>query len=414
SFSATLRGGDVQLERRVVRSSLLTGLLSSGADALLGGSDEHDYEQRAMLGQMTVDAQLTLFPRAKGRVLVNVDRLELAAFRGLAKQAGVDIADGVFDTNAAIDLRGHDGMRIDSESVFTWLALDEPPDGPITTYLRLPAPLQTVLFLLRNNQDEQRIPLNVTVPPGEAGEGKVVEAVVESLAKLIGEAFSSAGARAATTITGAFFGGDTEVPDVKVALPFEPGAPLPGEADLAPLLEALQDDDTLVAVLSHQLGQADLAHAAELANPPADVVAATAQRLQQVRRDLEARRDPIARDVVALYAAGKVQEAIRRQEELLAIDTHLGELLVALDGAVEQLGRPDERAAARRTRTAAIALAEARLDATIRHILLERKDLGANRFDRRAGRGVPTAGVDEGGFVVVTLRRRSAQVAASK
>ncbi|MFN3244873.1 MAG: DUF748 domain-containing protein [Planctomycetota bacterium] len=414
SFSTTVRGGDIELERRVVKSSVISGFLSSSAEALVGGNDEHELQQRPMLDRMTADGRLTLFPQPKGRINLSVDRLELSAFRGLAKQAGVEISDGLFDTHIALKLKGYDGLEIRSDNVFTWLALDEPPDGPISTYLRLPAPLQTVLFLLRNNDDEQRIPLNVDVPPGPEGQSEVVDRVVESLVKLIGDSIASAGSRTATTITGAFFGTDAEVPDIQAMLPYAPGSPLPDAADLDRILAALLDDDTLVLVLSHQLGEQDVPHARELANPPRDVLEGTVAGLQRTRAELETRRAPIAQDVVALYGAGKVQEAIRRQQELLAIDTHLGELLQALSGALEQLGNPNPRAAARRTRSACKALGEARLDAAIARIRSLHKNLGADRFERRPGRGVPVAGVVEGGCVIASLKRRSTQAPVSK
>lgn len=414
SFSAAVRGGEIELERRVVRNSVISGFLSSSARALVGGNDKHDYVMRPMLDQMTADGQLTLFPRPRGRVNIAVDRLELSAFRGLARNAGVRIQDGLYDTLVALDLKGYDGVDIRSEHVFTWLALDEPPNGPISTYLRLPAPLQTVLFLLRNNNDEQRIPLNVDVPPGPDGQSEIIDRVVESLVRLIGNSVASAGARTASTITGALLGSDSEVPDLKAMLPYEPGSPLPGDAELDGLLAALAGDPTLVVVLSHQLGAADLPHARELANPPVDVLQGTVRGLQRTRAELEQRRTPIAQDVVALYAAGKVQDAIRRQEELLEIDTHLGELLQALSGALDQLGNPNARAAARRTRAACKALAQARLDAAIARMRALRPGLGSDRFERRAGRGVPIDGLDGGGCVIATLRRRSAQVSTSK
>ena len=409
SFSVTVRGGDVELEERVVRNSVFSGLLRSGAAMMTGGRDRHEIELRPMVDQVAVDGQVTLWPRLTGRVNAAVDRLELAAFRGLVKRDGVDLADGLYDARVQLDFKGYDGVDIRSDHVFTWLMLDEPPNGPISTYLRLPAPLQTVLFLLRNNNDEQRIPLNVKVPPGEAGRGAIVDAVVEGLAKMIGSSVASAGSRATSTITGALFGRNDAVPEVHVALDYEPGSPLAEGADLEALLAALEDDQSLVVVMHHALGAGDVPHARALANPSPTVLLRTIRNLQARRDELEAQRAPIAQDVVALYGAGKVQEAIQRQEKLQVVEDQLGELLDALGQALDQLDDASPRAAARRTRAASRSLAEARLDGAAQNIRKSLPDISLQRFERRPGRTIPADGLRDGGRVVLTLRRRSAQ-----
>ncbi len=409
TFTAALRGGDVELERRVHSSSVLGGLLTSGARALSGGRDEHDYELRPLLDQLSLEANLTLFPAVEGRVEADLDRLELGAFRGLAKAGGVDLTDGLYDARAAVDLKGLDGMRIQSEHVFTWLALQEPPNGPLTTYLRLPAPLQTVLFLLRDSNDQQRLPLNVTVPPGPGGRAAVVDAVVEGLAKLIGQSIGGAGARAASALTGALLGASDEVPDVTAQVAFAAGAPLPEPAELQLLVDALRADPQLQLVLSHLVGAGDLTRARELANPRPEVLVETIAELEQTRASLERTRAPIAQDVVALYAAGQVQQAIWRQDRLESLDTQQGEVLEALRVALEHLGNPGERAALRRTRRAALALAQARLDAVVQKLRAMAPELTRDRFDLRTGRAVPAAGLTAGGVVQAALRRRVAQ-----
>ena len=409
SFSVAARGGDVELDRRVAHPSALSGLLRSGTAALMGMRDEHERELRPLVDQLTVDGQLVLWPQVEGRVRARVDRLELPAFRGLAARAGVQLTDGLYDARAEVDFRGYGGVGIRSDHVFTWLALHEPPNGPLSTYLRLPAPLQTVLFLLRNNDDEQRIPLNVEVPRGEQGRAAITDALIEGLAKLIGSSFASIGPRAAAALVAPVLGRGADVPAVAESVAFAPGSPLPAAAPLAPIVAALEADPSLVVVLHHYLGGEDVDHARRLANPPTEVVQQTVSELARRRTELEAARAPIAQDVAALYAAGKVQEAVQRQEELDRVETRLGELLDALGGALEQLDADDPRAAARRTREAAGALAEARLDAVVAALRKQMPELDLARIDRRAGRRQPAAGIDGGGRVIATLRRRTAQ-----
>ena len=65
-----------------------------------------------------------------------------------------------------------------TSQVFTWLSLSEPPGGPISTYLRMPAPLDSMLFLLRNEDAEHRLPMVLHVPTaGLSGAGALSHAI---------------------------------------------------------------------------------------------------------------------------------------------------------------------------------------------------------------------------------------------
>lgn len=421
SFSVAVRGGPVKLERRVIKSSVLAGLLTAGAEALVGANQEHEYEQRAMLDELRANGQLQLFPTTIGRVNVSLTDLELAAFRGLAEQAGVNLTDGLYDARVNIEMKGYDGIDIRSNHVLTHLALDEPPDGPIYRYLRLPAPIQTVLFLLRNEDGQQRLPISLHVPADGVSKSTIIDLAVQNLVKLIGDAFGSAGARVLGGATGGLLGGSSDVPDLVIEIPFANGSPLPDATNLKPLTDAAIADETLSIVLTHEMGAGDQPRAHQLANPEAEVVQATIARLQRKRTELEAERTPLAADVVALYAAGKSQEALRTQQKLRAVDDHLGELYSALAEAITQIGNPSERSDLRRTRAAAMALGEARLDAVSQELanscpqLIDSASEDAGpRIERRPGRGLPIAGLPDGGRVVAVLRRRAAQDLPSK
>ena len=423
SYSLAIRGGDIELERRVIKSSAISGFISSAAAAVTFGDDEHTYEKRPLVDQIASNGELVLYPTPKGKVGLNIDGLEMTAFRGLAKQSGLDIADGVFDFHVDVDLLGYDGIDIGSQSVFTHLSLSEPPGGPISTYLRLPAPLDTVLFLLKNNENEQRLPVKLHVPPDGLSQAAVLELATESVVKIIADAVSSAGRRAATTVTGAFLGVD-QLPDVDTTVAFAAGDPLPAQPPavagnrtppdpsaraLDAIAAALATDETLTVVLQHQLGAGDLEHAGELANPTDEVVAATVEQLLDQRRKLTAKREPVARDLVALYAAGQQQRAWHRQRELAAIDNELGGVEQTLAEALSIVGERNPRKAKRRTREAAHELAAARLDAVAAALLHRLPNLAPERIELRLGRNRPIDGLAGGGRVHASVRRRAAR-----
>jgi hypothetical protein len=402
TFELALRGGDVELAERK-RRSLLGGLVAEATSALGGATAT---ETRALLDQWHTEGDLQLFPSPRGNIRSRIDALELAAFRGLASQSGVELTDGLFDMRLEVELLGRDGLKLMSEHVFTWLAVSEPSGGPISSFLKLPAPLDSVLFLLRNDADEQRIPLHVRVPADGVTRGRILELVTETLVRVITGAVTGAGSRAAGALAGAFFGGPAAVPDVTGSATFAAGDPLPEALDLDTIAAALARDETLAVVLQHEYGQGDLDRSRELANPAAAVVEHAIRRLRDRRAALERERAPLAADVAARYAAGQAQEARWRQADLLALETRIGELEATLAEALRLGDEPGKRAADRRTRSAAVGLAERRLQALRADLQRRVPGLTPARVTLRPGRGVPTAGLTDGGRAVARLRRR--------
>ncbi|MFN8826551.1 MAG: DUF748 domain-containing protein [Planctomycetota bacterium] len=408
-FRAAIRGGPVALEKRVVRSSLLSGLVGSAGAAVLGSSDQHETEQRPLVDEIRVRGELQLFPAPIGRIVTDITALELPAFRGLAKVAGVELTDGLLDHGSTLVLRGDDGLDLESSTVMTWLSLREPPGGPISTYLRLPAPLDTVLFLLRNDADEQRLPLRVRIAGHAANRGEVAQAAVDALVAVIADAVASAGKRAGGMLTGAIgLGGDNKVPDLTAQWPFAAGDPLPTAADAEALLAALRSDPTLELVLVHELGDGDLARAATLASPPPAAIRATIASLRQRRLELLDQRARLAPAVVAAYDAGKAHEARSSQQQLARLDLELGELERSLDQALGMLGDDSPRQQRRRAAAAAMALGQKRLAAVVAALRSAAPELPAAQIQVRRPRGVPVADLPQGGVVRAMLRRRTA------
>jgi hypothetical protein len=291
----------------------------------------------------------------------------------------------------------------------TWLSLREPPGGPISTYLRLPAPLDTVLFLLRNDADEQRLPLRVRIAGHAANRGEVAQAAVDALVAVIADAVASAGKRAGGMLTGAIgLGGDNKVPDLTAQWPFAAGDPLPATAGAAALLAVLRADPTLELVLVHELGDGDLARAATLASPPPAAIRATIASLRQRRLELLDQRARLAPAVVAAYDAGKAHEARSSQQQLARLDLELGELERSLDQALGMLGDDSPRQQRRRAAAAAMALGQKRLAAVVAALRQAAPELPAAQIQVRRPRGVPVADLPQGGVVRAMLRRRTA------
>lgn len=411
AFDVSLRGGDVELERRVHAGNLLAGVVGSAARAATLRGNRHTLEARPLFDEVALQGRVEFAPFVRGDVRASVAAFELMGLRGLAKPAGVEIADGVLDQFVQLDLRGPDGVDVRSMQVFQWLSLTEPPNGPISTYLRLPAPLPTVLFLLRNDADEQRIPIALHLPAGGVRTSDVADAFAEAFAKVVADALRSATMRAAGVVTGMFdFLWTRQLPAPSVVA-FAPGDPAVAaiDADIAALAAALAGDSQLEVVLAHDLGDGDVPRARELATPSREVLAARLDELRTRRARLEADRQERVADLDALYAVGRMQEARAARDRLLRLDGELDGLERTLDDVLAMLANDGPRAERRRVEAAAKALGHARLAGVAAALRRAVPGLADDRVILRPVRGTATADRTGGGQVTASVRRRTAR-----
>ena len=407
-FTVSLQGGLVQLPKRILKSSVIAGFLSSATQAIAGDDDVHAMEARSLLDELRIEGSLQLAPQLTGRVRTRLSDFELVALRNLAKQSGVDIADGVLNHRSTIDLRGDRGIEVSSNSVFTWLSLSEPPGGPISTYLRLPAPLDTVLFLLRNDADEQRIPINLTLPQQGLNAGTAVDAAVNALVAVLADAVKSAAGRATNLVTGVIGLGADPTAKVATAADFAPGQVVPLTCELQCVLDAVHGETEKTIVLTHELGTDDLARVQAIVNPDPAVVQSAIANLRRARSNLLERRQPLAAELAAHYDAGRMREARTLQQRLADLDQEIGELEQTLAAALQHL-TPDARRSQQRGKAAAIELGEARLQQLAAQLRTAQPGLPADAIELRPVRAVPVQGLPGGGRVTMTVKRRTAR-----
>lgn len=406
AFQASLTGGQVSLPRRDESSSVLAGVFGAAGRALTGAEDAHELEQRALFEEIALTSRLQLVPRPAGFVNVDVGALELRPLAGLAASSGVVIGDGVFDGAVRARLEEQGRTRVSMNHVFTDLALSEPANGPISTYLRLPVPLDAVLFALENEDEEHRLPLSFALDEGGVSAAEIGLAATTALGKLVAEALAAAPLRAAGTVTGLLgLSGGEAVPLPPVEVEFAAGAlalPDTMQAAVSEALGQLHDVDHGMFVLEHALGTADMPRAAAFANPdPADALAvATDLRVRIAARGRE-------RDLLAAQARREVLtglDATATLERLRAQETELHTLALALGNALE-LTRPNaERRAGQRTRSACRALGEQRL-AAVREALVRAGGAGlVDRVEIRRPRPETAADAPAHGRVVIRVR----------
>jgi len=411
-FGVFLGAGEVPLPKPVKSSSVLAGFASATV-ASLAGADESQtvIEQRRVFQEISLTGRLTNGPSPQGWAQLNIAALELMSFASAARSAGVVIGDGVLDASVKLRFLGSDGLAIDSSTTLTDLSLSEPANGPISQYLKLPAPLDTVVFLLRDQEGRIVLDLNLGGGAGGVSGAELAHEAVATLGALTTRAVASSPLRMTGTLTDAFgvTGGVEELlPEVPVLMNFgvADAALQPDQlGQLAPLLARLAADENLTLVLEHVLGEGDVAHEALLANPPAEETAQVVERLRQMRGELQRQREELAAQASSYFAVGREDEAASASEKLRSVDHDLGVVEQGLDHVLDLMRPGAERRADQRTRMAGLALGNQRL-ATVAAALREAglQD-SLSVIEVRPARWLVATG-EEGGHVALTPRLR--------
>jgi hypothetical protein len=380
-FSLFLGAGEVELPQRLAKSSVLRGFATGGLKALSGREKEEvRYEERPFFQEASVSGRLTLVPEPRGWVRSSVAGLELLGLRGLAREGGVEIGDGLLDSSTRVRLDG-DGGHAETVASFSRLSLSEPDGGPISRYLKLPASLDTVLFALANEQGDHRIPLAFDFEQGAVGTGAVAVAASKALLGLITEALASAPLRAVGGVTdmvglGGLFRGDEDAkPEhagLTATIPFAPGGVHVGpeqRARLEDVIDAMDEDELLELQAVHVFGPADLERAERLASPASNEAATLLRSLRLRRYELVRRRDDLAASARAQLLLGQSERFDTTRTELVLVDRDLGLTEDGIDRVAELLRPGADSRRDRRTREAALAIARARMDGVSRALL---------------------------------------------
>lgn len=408
-FSASLNGGMVSLQERSKASSVVTGLLGAMGRAVVGGADRFKLEQRPVFDEIAFAGRLQLAPRMQGWTRLDVGALELPALAGLVAGSGVEIGDGVLDSSVRVRFDGQGSTAVQSHAHFTDLSVSEPAGGPISTYLKLPAPLDAVLFALENEDAEHRIPLAFGIDSRGVSTSEIALSATAALGKLLTSALAAAPLRAAGTVTGLVgLTGGVAAAVVPAQLEFVAGdvaLPQATAAAVAETLAHLEEAEGGVVVLEHTLGADDVPRAAAFGNPdPSDALAmATGLR----KRAVELAR---ARDLVAIKARTEVLTGVESRatvERLRAIDAELATVDVALGSVLEVLRPGAERRADARTRAACRSMGEQRLAAVRRAVLAASGEGMAGRIEVRRPKAEPPTPPSLRGSVLLSVKPRA-------
>jgi hypothetical protein len=343
-------------------------LLVSADKVPLPGPQPNQPASRELFSQIAGSGMVSLAPQLKGWTKLSLSGFELLGLRGLAHEEKLTLGGGTFDGDVDLRFPGDGTIDTSTRLVLTDLAITEPPNGVISHALKLPAPLDVVIGALQDPDGSITIPLNVKVASGQLDTASVVGAGVGALAEIITTAVASAPLKVAGLLTGP----NKQNAEEPIELAFPAGYSQLGADQIAvlkPLAERLHKDDSLRVNLKCEPGRDDVQLAAERVNPTTTDALTLAQALSRRREQLLTARLDAASQVRALLASTDTDAAARAIERLRTIDRELADTEAAMDSAYDLLRPGANRQALRRTRSATLAIARARLDAVTDYLV---------------------------------------------
>lgn len=381
-YSLSLGGGKVSLPVRLEQTSLIRGVAEGVAGAVSSREAETiTYEDRPLFRELVSSGQLTFYPATSGWMQVALQGFELTALRGAAVASGIDIGDGVLDVNSRTRLASSRGGHLDSTVSLAHLSLSEPDGGPISRFLKLPAPLDTVIFVLKNEQGEIRLPLAFDFGGGSTmGLAEISAKASAAFLRLVTEALAAAPLRAVGSVTdvvglGGLVGGRDRTPKyagMTAELDFDVGS-AHVDRDLTPslraIVKAMSKDPLLELEGIHHFGTDDIDRARELANPDSDVALQLLRSLRRKRDELSRERGELAVEARASLSLGRTGEFQEAQASLVRLSRELGEVESRVDQVAALLGRNTGGKAERRRKRVALDIAQSRMDALMRALI---------------------------------------------
>jgi hypothetical protein len=301
--------------------------------------------------------------------------------------------------------------------------MKEQPDGPLQKGLQLPVPPDVAIGILEDPSGGITLPVPIEVKQGELNKGALMGSAAGAVAGVLGTGIASAPLK---TVQGAgdLVTGVVAVTGITKYLPWakKPQAPpgpvemgfLPGDASVGfgataqvqEISERLRKDPSLMVTLKHRMSGNDVSAAQQRANPSPDDAAAFAYQLRARKLELASERSALAgrarAELASSLPGGGASTTVDR---LRALDRESAETEASLDEVYDLLRPGADRAAPRRTRAAAIAIGNARLEAVRASLVLAAGPDAASRIRVTPAKFEPDealAGAGEGGRIVMT------------
>lgn len=210
-FNVLVDSGKIVLPKKP-RGAGIPGAIGDIA-GLMGGQKieaKTEYEEREFFSQIAASGKVSLYPAPTGWAKSSVNGLELVGLAGTAKDAGLNIGLGTYDSKVDLRFPGDGTIDVKSRLVFTDLRMSEPASGPVARHVSLPGPLDAVIGMLQDADGSITLPVNFTVKEGQAQD--LGGAVFGALGSVIGTAVASAPVKVAAGVADMFGLGAKKAP----------------------------------------------------------------------------------------------------------------------------------------------------------------------------------------------------------
>lgn len=408
-FNVLVDSGKIVLPKKP-RGAGIPGAIGDIA-GLMGGQKiepKLEYEERELFSQVAASGKVSLYPAPNGWAKSSVNGLELVGLAGTARDAGLNIGLGTYDSKVDLRFPGDGSIDVRSRLTFTDLRMSEPASGPVARHINLPGPLDTVIGMLQDADGSITLPVNFTFREGQAQD--LGGAVFGAVGSVIATAFASAPVKVAAGVGDLLGLGAKKQPGQEdpVMLTFLPGLTVlesDQRAALEKLIQRLQKEKDLELTLRHDLGGGDIAIAQDRANPTAEAATALAYQLRAHKLELSTQRSIAAGRARALLTTATAELSSTAVQSVRDIDRELAATEDALDRVYELMRAGADRQAARRTRQASLSIGLDRLQA-IRAALIGDASADVYRRVRMINPQFNPDESDQGGRITIQIIKK--------
>lgn len=373
-------------------------------------------EPRELFSQVTASGVMGFYPAPSGWAKASVNGFELVSLRGVAKKFGMTLGKGVFDTRVDLRLTDEgDTVIAKTRTLITDLQISEPAGGPIQKAMALPGTLDLAFSVVGDPDGSITLPVEVPIRKGQLSMSDIGGAAVGAAGAVVTTAITSAPAKVVGGVANILGGGGPQVsePIPPVELTYAPGSTSLESSqieELAGLIQRMGKDENLQLTIRHEFGGGDLIRANLRANPTSSDAEYLAYQLHQRKLDLLQERASLAGQARAEVASLPAASAKPTLDRLADLDTRIALTEDALDSAGALLRPGADRQSARRTRGAALRLADDRVK-FVNDYLNENAAqfrIAAERISKINPTLNPAEG-NEGGKIVITLVSKKRQ-----
>jgi hypothetical protein len=363
-LNATLHGGEVSLPFREPDTLEALRLLEDEGPAQAHRT--RGLEARRAFERIDIAGRLSGFLQSDASLQVDASAFELATLSGLAREAGLTLESGLLDQANTLRLQPEKGLTWTSTSRVDLLSLEEFQPGAFTRKRNWPCDLPTFLQGLRDEEGGQRVNLQLNLPSGLQSSHELRQAMETSFRTVAQESHAKVQQRG-LPLAPQREGQSTSALQIQFA-PASAALTSSARVDLSRWIERRPPNSHFSVQLAHTFGSEDLSRASFLGTPPTEALQGLLRKLRQRKKHIAADQQLAMLEARRALVSGTESLQPQIRDKLLLLDKQQVANEKALDHVLHLLVPGSERSKNRRTRSAALSLAQLRQEAVTQYL----------------------------------------------